>query len=161
MKHSPYIILALAALSSAVNSSPIFESSNVTLQLETRCTTSYPAHICSKLIITSNTNHNHSRNPCQHEAVCAICGCSLLQRKYRPRWFSRHLQQQCLRFCLSNQLCIPRVRGARSSYLDQLTNFQDRYDQSEASGFIGIDSSRSLIIVSYAGSDNFDNYIAE
>ncbi|CZR56512.1 related to Lipase [Phialocephala subalpina] len=35
------------------------------------------------------------------------------------------------------------------------------YDQSEATGFVSIDDTNKLIVVSYAGSDNLDNYIAD
>ncbi|KAH6671205.1 lipase [Halenospora varia] len=35
------------------------------------------------------------------------------------------------------------------------------YDQSEASGFVGVDTTNKLIVASFAGSDNIDNYIAD
>ncbi|KAH8657418.1 Alpha/Beta hydrolase protein [Tricladium varicosporioides] len=35
------------------------------------------------------------------------------------------------------------------------------YDQSEASGFLGVDTANKLIVASFAGSDNIDNYIAD
>jgi hypothetical protein len=49
----------------------------------------------------------------------------------------------------------------KSLLIFNMLTYLTRYDQSEAQGFVGIDSTNKLIVVSFMGTNNLDNLIAE
>ncbi|KAF4630999.1 hypothetical protein G7Y89_g7134 [Cudoniella acicularis] len=146
MKFSIRLSLSLALLTRFSTASPIIDIRNATLVAAERG--NYPA--MKYFVLPANVL---KATPTTAVAAAELSNMQFFAQYAGAAYCNAVKSMVGIEISCSNGVCPSLTAVTNYAFLG--------YDQSEASGFVGIDATNKLIVVSYAGSANFDNYVAD